>query len=220
MNKYFTSINSGKVIFIIVLTILFILLAYITVKYLFADNVVSFVSKYDGNNYGIRKVGSTETKQTAADYLAKVSENVDILVDYMYINELPDQETANRLYSRWKSCELKETPSSEKSAAYTLNKSTEIRLCIRSNDGKFEDINTSMFVILHELAHVMSIGFGHGEEFKQNFSYIVNIASNIGVYFPEKFHENPKTYCGVEINTTPCSNENSCEYKIIPLSLK
>ncbi len=214
MNKY--SSTTQKIVFILIATVLFILLAYIVVKYLFSDNVAPFVSIYDGNNYGIRKVGSIETKQTAADYLAKVSENVNILVEYMYVNELPDTDTSIRLYNRWQMCDLKETPSSEKSAAYTLNKSTEIRLCIRTSSG-FEDINTSMFVILHELAHVMSIGFGHGEEFKQNFSYIVNIASNIGIYYPQKFNENPISYCGVEINTTPCSSEDSCEYKTIKI---
>lgn len=209
--------NKEKIILIIFATILFIVLAYITVNYLFADNVAPFVSRYDGNNYAIRKVGSQETKQNAADYLAKVSENINILVNYMYVNELPDIDTATRLYNRWKKCELKETPSSEKSAAYTLNKSTEIRLCIRDNNGNFEDINTSMFVILHELAHVMSIGFGHGEEFKQNFSYIVNIASNIGIYYPQNFNSAPTTYCGIEINTTPCNGKDSCEYKVVKL---
>lgn len=207
--------NKDKIILVIFVTLLFVLLGYITTNYLFADNVAPFVSNYDGNNYAIRKVGSIETKQNAADYLAMISENINILVNYMYAAELPDADTSIRLYNRWKTCELKETPSSERSAAYTLNKSTEIRLCIRDRHGNFEDINTSMFVILHELAHVMSIGFGHGEEFKQNFTYIVNIASNIGIYYPQDFNKNPTTYCGVEINTTPCSNQDSCEYKII-----
>jgi hypothetical protein len=200
---------------VILITILIILIVYLIVRYLLADNVTPFVSKYDGDTYEIRKVGSTETMETAADYLAKITENINKLVDYMYRNELPDRETATRLYHRWSVCELKETPSFEKSAAYTLNKSSEIRICIR-NGKQFENINTSMFVVLHELAHVMSIGFGHGEEFKDNFSYIVNTASNIGVYYPQNFNESPTSYCGVEINTTPC-NEHSCEYKTVPV---
>ena len=175
------------------------------------DNVAPFVSEYDGKNYEIRKVGDISTKQTAANYLAMISAKIDKLVNYMHKNSLPDPDTANRLYSRWSKIELKETNSTEKSAAYTLNKSSEIRLCIRAPNGGFEDPNTAMFVILHELAHVASISYGHNDEFKQNFSYITHLASSLGIYKPEDFKNNPKSYCNVDINTSPCS-EGSCVF--------
>ena len=73
-----------------------------------------------------------------------------------------------------------------------------------------------MFVILHELAHVMSISYGHEDEFKNNFSYITHLASSLGLYKPQDFQTNPKTYCGTEINTTPCS-EGSCEYNTMKM---
>jgi hypothetical protein len=216
LNKSIPEIKDKKslVVLILLITIFFILLGYITVKYFLSDNVSPFVSNYDGRRYNIRTVGTVESKQTAANYLAKVSGYTDKLVDYMYKNQLPDMDTANRLYYRWGKCLLKETSSYDNSAAYTLNKSTEIRLCIRTKNGSFEDINTSMFVILHELAHVMSIGFGHEDEFKYNFSYVTHLASNLGIYKPQNFRENPVTYCGTEINTTPCDN-GTCEYNSI-----
>lgn len=190
------------------------LLIYIIVKNALVDNVAPFVSQYDGKNYEIRKVGDNTNKQTAANYLALINAKINKLVDYMKLNNLPDEDTARRLYNRWIDCELKETNSSEKSAAFTLNKSTEIRLCIRDHQGNFENPNTSMFVILHELAHVASISYGHGEEFKENFSYITHLASSLGLYKPEDFKQSPKNYCGVSINTTPCS-DSSCEYNTL-----
>ncbi len=192
--------------------IISVILCYIIIKYFFIDNVAPFVSNMDGKNYTVRSVGTVQNRQTAANYLAQISKKINEIVNYMYINKLPDLDTANRLYNRWSNCKLKETNSSETSAAYTLNKSAEIRLCIRDKNGNFEDINTSMFVVLHELAHVMSVSYGHGEEFKNNFSYITHLASSIGIYKPELFQLSPKTYCGVNITSTPCSTDGSCSF--------
>lgn len=194
-------------------TIVFAFLGYFVLIFFCSDNVSPFVSNYDGKDYSVR---NTKSKQTASNYLAKINEKIDLLVDYMHDNNLPDPDTGKRLYHRWKKCDLKETNSSEKSAAYTLNKSTEIRLCIRDSNGLFEDPNTSMFVILHELAHVMSVSYGHGDEFKRNFSYITHLASSLGIYEPQDFKINPKTYCGVEINTTPCDS-GSCSFETIKM---
>ena len=195
----------------ILVTVLFAILGYAIVKFFMMDNVSPFVSNYDGQDYEVRKVGSPHVRQTAADYLAKIRHKVDVLVDYMYKKGLPDPDTAKRLFQRWTSCELKETNSTEKSAAFTLNKSSEIRLCIRDHQGNFENPNTSMFVILHELAHVMSVSYGHGEEFQNNFNYITHLASQLGVYKPEDFASRPRMYCGTEINTTPC-DRGTCEF--------
>ncbi len=195
----------------VLVTVLFAILGYVVVKFFMMDNVSPFISDYDGHDYSVRKVGSPYIRQTAADYLARIKHKVDVLVDYMYKKGLPDPDTSKRLFQRWASCELKETNSSEKSAAFTLNKSSEIRLCIRDRHGNFEDPNTSMFVILHELAHVMSVSYGHGEEFQHNFDYITHLASQLGVYKPENFASRPKMYCGTEINTTPC-DRGTCEF--------
>jgi WLM domain len=193
---------------------LFIIVLYMAIKYYVIDNVAPFTSVYNGKNYEVRKIGDNINKQTAANYLALLNEKVDKVVDYMHKYSLPDRETSRRLYHRWLKCELKETNSHDTSAAFTLNKSKEIRICIRNKDGDFEDPNTSMFVLLHELAHVASITYGHDEEFKNNFTYITHLASGLGLYKPEDFHNNPKTYCGVNINTTPC-NETTCKYNAL-----
>ena len=203
-----------NVLIYIVVAVIFAVLGYFVIKYALMDNVAPFVSQYDGQNYDVRKEGDIQNKQTAANYLSMINAKVNKLVDYMYLHKLPDSDTVNRLYHRWLSIELKETNSNEKSAAYTLNKSSEIRLCIRDQNGNFEDPNTSMFVILHELAHVMSISYNHTEEFKNNFSYITHLASSLGIYRPEDFTKHPKTYCGTSINTTPCEN-NSCDYNTL-----
>ncbi len=205
----------------VLITIVFAVLGYFVIKHCFIDNVAPFISEYDGKNYAVRKVGDLSSKQTAANYLSLINNKINTLVDYMYKHNLPDSNTAKRLYSRWRVCQLKETNSTEKSAAFTLNKSTEIRLCIRNSNGEFEDPNTSMFVVLHELSHVMSISYGHEEEFKNNFSYITHLASSLGLYKPEDFKTEPKTYCGIQINTSPCmtdSSGSSCSFNTVKIT--
>ena len=193
---------------LVIVTGLFIWLCF----YLFcgADDVEPMSSNLDGKHYHVRNKGPIEVKQRAVNHLAELSNKVDILVTYMKQNQLPDRETADRLYNRWRKCKLRETSSSEKSAAYTVNKGEEMRICIRK-DGHMEDPNTSMFVILHELAHVASITFGHDANFRENFSYITHLAAKLGLYEPQDFAKNSVEYCGVEINTSPCS-QGTCEY--------
>ena len=80
--------------------------------------------------------------------------------------------------------------------AYTDNKS-EITLCLVDPDTNQEyDPNTIMYVALHELAHVVSEGIGHGEEFRQNFSKLLLEGEKLGFYDPTK--PMTTTYCGIK----------------------
>jgi hypothetical protein len=180
--------------------------------YLTRDDTRPKRNPTDNRIYNIKKQ-SPEKDAAALEFLSELQNKVTKLVSYMQENSLPDQFTANRLYNSWAMCQLRETSSFDKSIAMTIDKGTEIRICIRDNN-KFEDINTAMFVILHELAHIMSVSVGHTQEFYQHFYYITHLASYLNLYVPENFMDSPKTYCGTTIKTTPCSNgtcKNSSE---------
>ena len=77
-----------------------------------------------------------------------------------------------------------------------------ISLCIRNNDETFIDNNTIMFVFIHELSHVMTDEIGHPKIFWDNMKYLLEEAEKVGVYKPIDYKENPKKYCGMEINST------------------
>lgn len=85
--------------------------------------------------------------------------------------------------------------------SYTENK-TMITLCIvNPHTQEFYDMNTLMFVALHELAHVITKADGdqsHGKEFRGKFAHLLKIAYQKGVYNPTK--PMPETYCGVDAN--------------------
>lgn len=82
--------------------------------------------------------------------------------------------------------------------SYTEDK-TVITLCVVNPEtGGYYDINTIMYVALHELAHVITNADGdqsHGEEFKGNFARLLKVANAKGVYNSRK--PIPVTYCGV-----------------------
>lgn len=204
--------NNKNMVFPVIGAIMIGILAGVIFVYILQnDNVEAITSTLDGKYYEVRSNSAPDIKQTAANYLSDISKKGDLLVNYMNIHNIPDQESAKRLKSRWSNCVLRETSSNEKSAAYTVNKGEEMRLCIRNRNGTFEDSNTAFFVIIHEMAHLCSTSWGHNEEFRDYFSQIVSVASSLGLYKPQDFVNNPVTYCGTEINTTPCSN-GICNY--------
>lgn len=213
MQKTHEALLQGVIAVLVILFICFITF-YMCKRY--NDNFAIVQSNLDGKKYHVRADPSELLQKETADYLAKLSERINKLVNYMYDKKLPNEEISKRLANRWRNCTLKETSQGEKSAAYTVNKGDEMRICVRTGN-KLEDINTSMFVLLHELAHLMSNSYGHNAEFKENFSYIVHLASAIGTYKPQDFGGAPVNYCGnvVTIHSTPCS-DGMCEETSIP----
>ena len=86
-----------------------------------------------------------------------------------------------------------------------LDKGQEIHLCLRDKGDGFNlhDINTLMFVALHELAHVASVKTGHGDEFKINFVWILKNATQIGIFKNVDYAKNNVKFCGEVINSNP-----------------
>ena len=59
------------------------------------------------------------------------------------------------------------------------------------------------FVVLHELAHIMTKSIGHTKEFWNNFKFLLQNAADIGVYTPIDYKRKPKEYCGMKITDNP-----------------
>jgi hypothetical protein len=159
------------------------------------------------DNFKIRQ-GSSDIVKKKVEFLKELNDKAHTIVLKMYESEYPDKKISDRLYNRFKNTIINETPENDSSAAYTINKGP-INICIEKKDGSFYNINDAFFVILHELAHVMSISYGHGEEFQENFNYIVKFAVKENLWEDKKYEENSTDYCGVKITSSPCDN-NEC----------
>lgn len=191
----------SNILLIYIISLVIILYIYNKTQY---DTKYIHSDKYNKNFYIKDNMDNVMTDKSI-EYLNNLSIKIDKLVSFMYKESLPNAQVASRLYYGWSNCKLGEIEQNSQSIAYTLNKNSEIRLCIRKSETELENENTSIFVLLHELSHMASSSVGHGEEFKQNFSYITHLASFLGIYTPENFNISPKSYCGFEINSTPCS---------------
>lgn len=92
------------------------------------------------------------------------------------------------------------------STAYTVDKGAKTYLCIRSkaDPRRFIDIDTVLFVVLHEIAHIANYSnWGHGPEFWRTFSEVLHEAAESGVYTPVDYAKTPVEYCGLLINYNP-----------------
>jgi predicted metal-dependent hydrolase len=63
--------------------------------------------------------------------------------------------------------------------------------------------NTVMFVMLHEMAHLMTETIGHTQEFWNNFKRILHDAVKLGIYKQVNYAQKPTPYCGMIITSSP-----------------
>ena len=80
--------------------------------------------------------------------------------------------------------------------SYTINKE-KIYLCLLDENGSYYNKNMLIFVLLHEIAHVLSNSVGHTQEFHDIFEALIAQATDDGVYDP-KLTIDPN-YCGYNV---------------------
>lgn len=155
-------------------------------------------SNVNNKEYYVRKLSD---KQEAADKLGNLTLRLKKLISHVQ-NDMRDG--VDRLESRFNSDIITENIPGSKYVAYSVNKGQELSICIRNKEtNTFIDDNTITFVAIHELSHIMSRSTGHTEEFWDNMKYLLEQASDIGIYSPVDYSTNPIVYCGEEINSTP-----------------
>lgn len=98
---------------------------------------------------------------------------------------------------------IKELPNNSPYVAYIINK-TKLHVCLRDKNGKFiDEYNNIYFVVMHELAHMITKTTGHTDEYWNNYKLILETSINHKLYTYNNYYENPVEYCGKKINSTP-----------------
>jgi predicted metal-dependent hydrolase len=177
---------------------LFIIFIFLLYQYHYNSKIESVVSNIDNRQY---EVQVKEDAQEAADLIAKIREKLVLLVTHL-IKTYPNDDRISRFKSNFNPDRLKEGIDDPKYTSYSINKGEQIVLCLRTNN-KLMDLNTMMFVVLHEMAHVCSISIGHTEEFWVNFKWILEESINIGIYKKQDFRLKNVEYCGMTITDSP-----------------
>ena len=93
----------------------------------------------------------------------------------------------------------------EGEAAYSVNKGERIGICLKNKNGMYENKNTMAFVLMHELAHIMTSEYKHNKKFWSNMALLIENAIEAKIYKYVEYRKNPETYCGHDITHTPYS---------------
>jgi len=166
-------------------------------------NLVECTSTLDGRSY---RVQDLPDKQDAANRLSQVRIGLDkILHEYRQPEYFHDEPT-QLLVQRLKIDHLMENDIASQYTSYSENKGERIVLCLRDKAAEpypLIDINTIMFVTLHEMAHLMTVSSGHTQEFWTNFRRLLQDAMKAGVYTQVNYSRTPVEYCGMMITDSP-----------------
>lgn len=186
---------------IMLIIIIFFALYLIYSKIYKNDNIIYHKSTLDGNKYWVR---NKFDKDMAANTLAKIKINMIKLITYLKNNKdkFPNNMSyISDLVSRTKVINIMETPQDEKYTSYTINKGEKIVFCLRAKILEdIHDMNTLMYVVIHEMGHVACPEYGHTPLFKKIFKFLLEQSIQIDIYKPIDYRVNPKNYCGMVIN--------------------
>lgn len=149
--------------------------------------------------------------QEVADRLAHLEVTLRKFLQWSLARTPVADSRLKRIVDRWDGT-LAEVPPREQDVAYSIDKG-KIHLCVRSPDGGgLGDYNTCVFVLMHELAHVGCISYGHNDEFWACMTFLLELADLGGFYTYVDHETNPTTLCGLKIATSPlkCVKDGSC----------
>ena len=188
---------------LIVLILSFIILYLLYLVYYYS-HLIKITSTIDNNDYYVQ---DKEDSLEAANLIAKIREKINILVNHLK-KTYPNDDRTELLVKNYNEDKLSEGVSDPRYTSYSVNKGEQIVLCLRNNEKRM-DLNTMMFVVLHEIGHLCSVSIGHTDEFWTNFKWILLESINIGIYIQQDFNKKPVEYCGMSITSSPLDMNNT-----------
>jgi hypothetical protein len=187
---------SSEGLIILIITIACIYFAY---TYYLNEGLIKVKSKIDNEEYTVQiKDDAVE----AANLIATIKGKLNTLLEHLEKTYGHSDYRVSLLKENYKPDRLSEGVDTPGYTSYSINKGEKIVLCLRNRD-KLMDINTMMFVVLHEFAHLATESIGHTEEFWTNFKWILEESVNIGIYTRQDFKNKNVDYCGIKITSTP-----------------
>lgn len=171
-------------------------------------NLRCIISNVNGNTYCVRDRSKLEL---AADRLATINVRMNKLVEHLG-KKYSEKPNVKRLIKGYDPKKIYETLPTSEYTAYSENKGEKLAFCLdteKDSKGRLIDINTLMYVALHELSHIATESIGHNDEFWTNFKFMIEQAKEIGVYNPVDYKKEPARYCGMNITDNPFYDFNS-----------
>ena len=141
----------------------------------------------------------------SAKMLNELVTRINTLIDNIKAN--PDKTYSLKRLKHWDSSfvfeNIRESWKND-STSYSINKGEELVFCIRDKiNNSIHDINTLMFVAIHELAHIITDELQHTDKFWKNMKSLLQRAKDMGLYRYVNYNIDPVEYCGMTIDSTP-----------------
>jgi hypothetical protein len=159
-----------------------------------------------GKEYTLRNDNEkdVESKQKIIDVLDK---RTKLLIESLKNSEYAKDKRIIKLIENWSGNIEELEPDLKKGIlAYNVNKGERINICLTdpiTDKVIKEKHNTMFFIILHELAHVMTNDYKHNKEFWDNYKFLLKYAEGEGIYEYVNYSQSPEHICGTTIDTTP-----------------
>lgn len=181
--------------FIIIIIILIVLVLIFLRQPFNYDYVKGFCG-----TYFLVQRGNNESR--ASNIFCELDSRAKNFIECLSKSSFPKKYT-ERLIKYYASNDLRESTST-----YTLNKGDKIHLCIRNHQtGEFFDINTLMFVLIHELTHIADPNYypndNHPDSFWKLNIDLLKEAEVCGIYKNVDYRSHPVQYCQMIINENP-----------------
>ena len=193
----------------LIVIVLILVIIYLIYLHNYNANLLKVKSTIDNNDYYVQ---DKEDAQDAANLIAKIKDKLKSLIEHLS-KQYPSDERTIRIKQNYRENSLKEGVDDPNYTSYSVNKGEQIILCLRNKD-KLMDLNTMMFVVLHEIGHLASESIGHTDEFWSNFKWILEESINIGIYVRQDFDSKPVEYCGMSITSSPLDNESLSSFPL------
>lgn len=174
-----------------------------------------YVKSSDGTEYSV--VSKYDDNKKAADTIAELNKFVIELIKRLKQKygavKIQNNETKKGyevltiLEKRFNPKNVLENdPVDLTKTSYTKNKGEVIALCLRekqSGDNKFHLEDDIKFVLLHEIAHIITPEYNHSQGFWDNFRFLLEFAHNEGLYKSPDYSKKNVNYCGTTIKYNP-----------------
>ena len=183
----------------LVILVLILICFYLVYHYNNEKGLTKVVSNVDNEAYTVQ---IKDDSKEAADLIAKIKKRLIILLEHLKKTYGNSDKRVSLLESNFRPDAIKEGVQTPGYTSYSVNKGEQIILCLRNKDS-LVDINTMMFVVLHEFAHLATESIGHTTEFWDNFRWILEESINIGIYTKQDFEKKSVEYCGMDITSSP-----------------
>ena len=183
----------------LIILIAIVILYYFIIKIYNERDLMEITSSIDNEKYTVQ---IKDDSKEAADLIAKIKSRLNTLMEHLKKSYDESDERIERLISNYRPDKMREGVDTPGYTSYSINKGEQIILCLR-NEDELVDINTMMFVVLHEMGHLASESIGHTEEFWDNFKWLLEESINIGIYVKQDFETKSVEYCGMNITSTP-----------------